>query len=104
MTSEERADRHRRIIGACFCVCGIFTLLFTAILPTGYVHILLVRVLGNVCGLLYLMCSYALYAKARWTHKIGMPAAVVSALNVPIGTALAIYYFWYHRTYVEPET
>ena len=104
VNSVERANRHRRIIAACFCVTGIFTLLFIALLPTGYVQILLVRLLGNACGLLYLLCSYALYVNAPWTHKVGIPAAVFSALNIPVGTALAIYYFWYHRTYVDPET
>ena len=63
----------------------------------------LLRLVGNVGGLLFLATGYALYTDAPWTHEIAMPTALLSALHVPVGTGLAIYYFWYHRTYVEPQ-
>jgi hypothetical protein len=42
-------------------------------------------------GLLPLLVGYALRKRRRWARPLGMSLAVVSLINIPVGTALGIY-------------
>jgi hypothetical protein len=44
-----------------------------------------------VVALLPLVVGYALTKRTRWARPLGLSLAVVSLINVPIGTALGIY-------------
>lgn len=39
--------------------------------------------------------GYGMLKHRRWARKLILVSAVVAALNVPFGTALAVYTFWY---------
>jgi hypothetical protein len=42
-------------------------------------------------GLLPLLVGYALRKRRRWARPLGMSLAVLSLINIPVGTALGIY-------------
>jgi uncharacterized membrane protein len=48
-------------------------------------------VLLFVVGLLPLAVGYALKNRRRWARPLGLSLAVVSLINIPVGTALGIY-------------
>jgi hypothetical protein len=39
--------------------------------------------------------GYGMLKQRRWARKWVLVSAVVAALNVPFGTALAVYTFWF---------
>ncbi|MCA1568091.1 MAG: hypothetical protein LC803_21100 [Acidobacteria bacterium] len=39
--------------------------------------------------------GYGLFRQKRWARKLVLVSAAVAALNVPLGTALAVYTFWF---------
>ena len=48
-------------------------------------------VLLLLVGLLPLLVGYALLKRRRWAKPLGLSLAVVSLVNIPVGTALGIY-------------
>jgi len=42
-----------------------------------------------------LIASYALFKKKSWARVSAIVASVLAVMNVPIGTAVAVYAFWY---------
>ena len=49
-------------------------------------------------GLLPLLVGYALTKRKRWAKPLGFSLAVVSLVNIPIGTALGIYTIKFFRS------
>jgi hypothetical protein len=49
-------------------------------------------------GLLPLLVGYGLMKRRRWAKPIGICLAVISLINIPIGTALGIYTFKFFRS------
>jgi O-antigen ligase len=52
--------------------------------------------------------GYGLLKRKRWARKLVLVSAAVAALNVPLGTALAVYTFWFllgsSRDFQESES
>ena len=44
-------------------------------------------------GLLPLVVGYGLLKRRRWTRPLGLGLAIISLINIPVGTALGIYTF-----------
>lgn len=42
-----------------------------------------------------IMGGYGMLKQRRWARKLVLVSAAVAALNVPFGTALAVYTFWF---------
>jgi hypothetical protein len=42
-----------------------------------------------------LVAGYGLLKRRRWARTAGIVAAILMALNFPLGTALAVYTFWF---------
>lgn len=55
------------------------------------VGVLAFVVLLLLVGLLPLLVGYALRKRRRWAKPLGISLAVVSLINIPVGTALGIY-------------
>jgi hypothetical protein len=55
-------------------------------------------VLLFVVGLLPLAVGYALKKRVRWAKPLGLAVAVVSLVNIPVGTALGIYTIKFFRS------
>src|SRR6266851_1823717 len=55
-------------------------------------------VLLFVVGLLPLAVGYALKKRRRWAKPLGLALAVVSLVNIPVGTALGIYAIKFFRS------
>lgn len=55
-------------------------------------------VLLFVVGLLPLTVGYALKRRVRWAKPLGLALAVVSLVNIPVGTALGIYTIKFFRS------
>jgi len=55
-------------------------------------------VLLLLVGLLPLVVGYALRKRRRWAKPLGISLAVVSLINVPVGTALGIYAIKFFRS------
>jgi uncharacterized membrane protein len=55
-------------------------------------------VLLFVVGLLPLAVGYALKKRLRWAKPLGLAVAVVSLVNIPVGTALGIYAIKFFRS------
>lgn len=49
-------------------------------------------------GLLPLLVGYALMKRRRWAKPLGICLAVISLINIPIGTALGIYAFKFFKS------
>ena len=106
MTAEE----HNQTLGTLHFIYGaihgltllglvllIFVLLFAtpaaASLSMSWIVIgsLIIALLIVVVGLLPLVVGYGFRKRARWVKPVGITLAVVSMVNIPIGTALGIY-------------
>lgn len=59
---------------------------------------LIVAALFIVVGLLPLIVGYGLRRRSRWVKPVGSILAVLSLVNVPIGTALGIYTIKFFRS------
>jgi hypothetical protein len=55
-------------------------------------------VLLFVVGLLPLAVGYALRKRRRWAKPLGFSLAVISLVNIPVGTALGIYTIKFFRS------
>ena len=55
-------------------------------------------VLLLLVGLLPLLVGYALRQRRRWAKPLGISLAVVSLINIPVGTALGIYAIKFFRS------
>jgi hypothetical protein len=55
-------------------------------------------VLVLVVGLLPLAVGYGLTKRRRWAKPLGLALAIVSLINIPVGTALGIYAFKFFRS------
>ncbi|HMG76950.1 MAG TPA: hypothetical protein VK582_25985 [Pyrinomonadaceae bacterium] len=60
--------------------------------------VLIFVVLLFVVGLLPLAVGYALKNRRRWAKPLGLSLAVVSLINIPVGTALGIYTIKFFRS------
>jgi multidrug efflux pump subunit AcrB len=49
-------------------------------------------------GLLPLLVGYGLWKRRRWAKPLGVSLAIISLINIPIGTALGIYTFKFFRS------
>ncbi len=106
MTAEE----HNKTLGTLYFVYGgvhgltlvaLLLLVFIARLTTPLaeliatswmvVGLIIFVVLLLVVGLLPLLVGYGLRKRSGWVRLLALALAVVSLLNIPIGTALGIY-------------
>ena len=55
-------------------------------------------VLLFVVGLVPLSVGYALKKRKRWAKPLGLALAVISLMNIPVGTALGIYTIKFFRS------
>ena len=55
-------------------------------------------VLLFVVGLLPLAVGYGLRKRTRWAKPLGLGLAIVSLINIPVGTALGIYAFKFFKS------
>jgi len=55
------------------------------------IGVLVFLVLLIAAGLLPLLVGYALLKRRRWVKPLALSLAVISLINIPIGTALGIY-------------
>ncbi len=55
-------------------------------------------VLLLVVGLVPLVVGYALQRQRRWAKPLGLTLAMISLVNIPVGTALAIYTIKFFRS------
>ena len=69
-------------------------------IPTVWIlfGVLLFLVLLFVVGLLPLAVGYGLKKRRRWVKPLGLSLAVVSLINIPVGTALGIYAIKFFRS------
>lgn len=51
-----------------------------------------------MAGLLPLAVGYGLTKRRRWAKPLGLAVAIVSLINIPVGTALGIYAFKFLRS------
>ena len=98
-------DKHRKISGSLFLIQGalICLIIFSVVgnnPDMSKVNVLLVLSLGFVS----IASGYSLLTKLSWMHKASMTAAFLAFFAFPLGTALAVYYFWFYKTYVYAKT
>jgi hypothetical protein len=62
------------------------------------ISVVVFAVLLFAVGLLPLLVGYALMKRRRWAKPFGICLAVISLINVPIGTALGIYTFKFFKS------
>lgn len=62
------------------------------------VAVLTFVILLLVAGLLPLAVGYALKKRKRWARPLGFSLAVISLINIPVGTALGIYAIKFFRS------
>lgn len=60
--------------------------------------VLIFVVLLFVVGLVPLAIGYGLRKRRRWAKPLGLSLAVISLLNIPVGTALGIYTIKFFRS------
>lgn len=113
MTTEE----HNKTLGTLYFIYGaihgltliglLILILFVALATPAAANLsafwmliggLIIAALFMVVGILPLLVGYGLRRRARWVKPVGIPLAVVSMVNVPIGTALGIYTIKFFRS------
>jgi hypothetical protein len=62
------------------------------------VSVVVFVVLLFAVGLLPLLVGYGLMKRKRWAKPLGICLAVISLINIPIGTALGIYTFKFFKS------
>ena len=60
--------------------------------------VLVFVILLFLVGLLPLVVGYALKKRKRWAKPLGLGLAVISLINIPVGTALGIYAIKFFRS------
>ena len=109
------ADEHNRYLGLAHVTYGalhILIMLFVGVIvfammslnagrsdapPAAFMTVLMVFVVGiNVLlAIPSFIAGYAFLKRKRWAKVAGIVAAVLSALRIPFGTAVAVYTFWF---------
>ena len=64
---------------------SLFAVAITGVCMVGALHFTVPALAGG----------YGMLKRRRWARKLVLVSAVVATLNVPFGTALAVYTFWY---------
>jgi hypothetical protein len=62
------------------------------------VSVVVFVVLLFAVGLLPLLVGYGLMKRRRWAKPLGICLAIISLINIPIGTALGIYTFKFFKS------
>ena len=62
------------------------------------ISVIVFMVLLFAVGLFPLLVGYALQKRRRWAKPLGICLAIVSLINIPIGTALGIYTLKFFRS------
>ncbi len=108
---QRENEVHRTIIAGANLVCGALFLIaipfvvFGTAIPTIVVEEgpgTYVPALAGllVCGVLlccaapFLLAGWGLFRRKSWGSIAAVVAAVINLLNIPVGTALAVYTFW----------
>ncbi len=60
--------------------------------------VLIFVILLFLAGLLPLAVGYGLTKRVRWARPLGLSLAVISLINIPVGTALGIYTIKFFRS------
>ncbi|HJZ81829.1 MAG TPA: hypothetical protein VKD91_15840 [Pyrinomonadaceae bacterium] len=111
------ADEHNKTLGTLYFIygaihgltlIGLVLLILVAWLTTPLaealsafwivVGSLLIAVLMIVVGILPLVVGYGFRKRTRWVKPLGVTLAVLSLVNIPIGTALGIYTIKFFRS------
>lgn len=102
--TNEKTNRHKRIIGIAWTVVGVAFLLII-ILSIGYLYLKGETVvtkqlfpIRTFFALLQISAGYSLLKNLSWAHWLCFPLSILSLLSIPIGTALGGYYLWYYFT------
>jgi hypothetical protein len=45
--------------------------------------------------------GFGLLKNANWAFPVAQLVAYINLINIPLGTILAVYYIWFHRSYVK---
>lgn len=99
------------VLAACITFAGasILPAILSAVaqeaaeIPIGVIQIIVTFVVGMilVLSLPSLILGFGLYHFRPWARVLGLVLAAVNLLNVPFGTAVALYAFW---VLLKPET
>lgn len=109
------ADEHNKYLGLAHVVYGglhILTMLLVGLVvfammslnagrsdapPAAFMTVVMAFVVGiNVLlAIPSFVAGYAFLKRKRWAKVAGIVAAVLSALRIPFGTAVAVYTFWF---------
>src|SRR5882762_7172806 len=111
------ADEHNKTLATLYFIYGamhgltlagllllIFVVKLAALGPNSIstfwiaLGVLVFVVLLFVVGLLPLAVGYALKNRRRWARPLGLSLAVISLINIPVGTALGIYTIKFFRS------
>ena len=65
------------------------------VLAVTWLYVALFIVLLLLFGVPPLLAGYGLLTMKRWARTAGIASSVVSAINFPFGTGLAVYTFWF---------
>lgn len=113
MTAEE----HNKTLGTLYFIYGamhgltllaLLLLVFIAKLTTPLAELITTStivvgmvvfvILLLIVGVLPLLVGYGLRKRSRWVRSLALALALISLINIPIGTALGIYTFKFFRS------
>ena len=102
-------NTHRIILGALFFVVG--ALFFIIVGMTFVNNAASFGIIQGVITLVFVasffLMSFAGFGLLRnkvWAYFPAQIAAYINILNIPIGTAMAIYYIWFQRSFIKKRT
>jgi len=88
-----------KICGWAFSIYGALILVFSA-----FVYSIISIEIGSldfiffiaafVLGLLTFLCGVLIFKGNKYRHKIALPIAVLSLVNIPLGTLVGGFYLW----------
>lgn len=106
-----RMDKHVTLLATCYVALSAVGLLaaaivFTAVVGGGFLSgdeeaIFITSTVGTavsslvaVLSLPGLLAAYGLFKRRNWGRYLALVLGAMNVLNVPFGTALAVYTFW----------
>ena len=100
---------HRIILGWLFLILeSLFFLIIGMTFLNNFANIgflqSLVSLLFIISFVLMSFSGYGLLRDMNWAYPIAQLVAYINLINIPVGTILAVYYIWFHRTYVKVKT
>jgi len=92
--------KHGNILGIVFLLSAVISIYALSQLANSGIELSSRDMLLSSFGIfLLILAGCSLFTKARIKFFFGLAAAFHHFINIPVGTVISLYFFWYYYTY-----